>query len=296
MRRFFVIAALVCFSQSPINSQARFVDEAYEEYYEWFHNHSQVSNLYTNGAELYTFTEVFIREDACFESASVVCLPAGFRLVNLFDEMEDPRKDEVNGYHDLWYHVSGTDMSGGYFSGYIWGAFIAKSWQFMDMTGDGDQELAMLGIGQEKRKNHKDFKAEVRIVSHNKLLTKTTIPGLCVFEECASSALLRILKDQPCAGALIVEVSTMTIGCAAGIEKAYLFQTPSGALECVYHAELTTNLQYRNKSFEYAAANGDVVLCRFSHEDEFHNPVWNIKKVKPGANSIAETTQKKSRA
>ncbi|KAA3636357.1 MAG: hypothetical protein DWQ02_08435 [Bacteroidetes bacterium] len=296
MRKFFVIAAIVCFSQSYLFPQVRFVDRAYEDYYQWFHERSQVNNLYSDGAELFTFSEVSVREGACLESETVTCLPMGYRIVNIVDEMEELPKDEINGYHDLWYHVSGSDASGKYFNGYIWGAYIAKSWQFEDVDGDGIKDLAMLGIGDHIRKSTKDINAEIRIVRNGKLLTKTTVPGLCVFEECASSTLLRILKDQPCKGALIVEVSTMTIGCAAGIEKAYYFQTPSGNLERVFHAELTSNRQYRNRSFEYTQPNGDTVLCRFSHDDDQFNPVWNIKKVKSGANSIAETTRKKARA
>ncbi len=296
MRNLFVIAVMFFFAQSLLTAQARFVDQAYEDYFEWFHKNSQVSNLYSDGAELYTFSEVMVREEACMESGTVTCLPAGFRIFNRVDETAEPHKDNINGYHDLWYNVSGTDVYGRYFSGYIWGAFIAKSWQLADVTGDDIVELTMVGIGNHQSKNIKDIQAEVRVVENHRIITKATVPGLCVFEECASSALVRILKDQPCAGALIVEVSTMTIGCAAGIEKVYFYQTPAGDLHRVYHAELTTNRQYRNKSFEVTTPNAGTVLCRFSHEDEQHNPVWNVKKLKSDTNSITETTRKKARA
>jgi hypothetical protein len=296
MRNIFVTAVIFCCCQTLLTAQARFVDQTYEDYYNWFHEKSQVNNLYTDGAELYTFAEVLVREQACMESATVACLPMGFRVLNIFDERADLKKDKINGYHDLWYNVSGTDLSGRYFSGYIWGAFIAKSWQFADVTGDGLRELAMVGIGNHKRKNTKDIKAEVRVVKNHRLVTKAPVPGLCVFEECASSALVRILKDQPCEGALIVEVSTMTIGCAAGIEKVYFYQTPSGDLERIYHVELTTNKLYHNKSFKVNSPDAGTILCRFSHEDEQHNPVWNIKKIESDGNSIAETTRKKARA
>lgn len=296
MRIHFVTAAILCFNLTVAFPQARFVGQENKDFYEWFHSRSQVANLYTNGAELFTFAAVKVNVSPCKESSVTTCLPIGYRLINIVSETEDFTKDEINGYQDLWFHVKGTDPEGNYFNGYVWGAFIAKSWEFSDMTGDGKSELVMLGITSQTRKNMKDINAEIKVVKNGKLWTKTSVPGLCVFEECASSALIRILKDQPCQGALMVEVSTMTIGCEAGIEKAYYFQTPSGELERVFHAEYTTRKQFRNKSFEYTSPNGDIMLCRYDHEDENFNPVWEVKKIKSGENTIAKTTHEKARA
>lgn len=296
MRKYFVIAAVVCLNVSLVQSQARFVDNNYKDYFNWFHEQSQVENLYTDGAELITFSDVNVQAGACLESEIVTHLPIGFKVQNIVEDLGVFPEDEINGYHDLWFQVSGVGNDGTFFTGYIWGADLAKSWQYADVTGDGKKELAMLGISSRTRKNPTDINAEIKIVKDGKVISKTTVSGLCVFEECATSALLRILKDKPCEGAVIVEVSTMTIGCAAGIEKAYFFQTSSGNLEGVFHAELTTKTQFRNIPFEFVDEQGNIILCRFSHEDENFSPVWTTKKLQSKSRTIAKVTQKNARA
>lgn len=296
MKKNFVIVAAFCFSLSFAHSQARFVSHDYEQYFQWFHNQSQVANLYTDGADLFTFSKANLKASPCLQSKTLIHLPIGLKVTNIVDEMEGFKDDEINGYYDHWYHVIGRDTRGNNFEGFIWGAHIAKSWQFSDVTGDGSKEFVMLGVSSKTRKNVKDINAEIKVVKNGEVITKAIVPGLCVFEECASSALIRILKDKPYKGIVIVEVSTMTIGCAAGIEKAYYFQTPSGDLESVYHAELTTKKEYRNKPFEFVDGSGTRVLCRFSHEGANYSPVWEAKIIEPKTKSIAKVTSKKARA
>jgi hypothetical protein len=296
MKKFFVIVAAFCFVLPTAYPQARFVSHDYEQYFQWFHDQSQVANLYTDGAELFTFSKGNLKSSPCQESETLTQLPVGLKLTNIVDELEGFPEDEINGYYDHWYHVMGTDTHGNSFEGFIWGANIAKSWQISDYTGDGNNEFVMLGIASKQRKDMKDINAEIKILKSGKIISRAMVPGLCVFEECASSALIRILKDKPCKGIVIVEVSTMTIGCAAGIEKAYFFRTPSGDLDRVYHAELTTQKQYRNTSFEFVDENGAKVLCKFSHEDDNYSPVWDAKVIQPKTKSIAKVTSKKARA
>ena len=295
MRNYFVLAIIICLNSTSSNAQARFVSHDYKDYYDWFHQRSQVGLLYTNGASLYTFALSKVKAMACTDSETLLRLPIGSKITNIVDISEDFVQDNINGYDDIWFHVKGEDARHQFFEGYIWGADIAKSWQSVDITGDGINEFVLLGISSKKRKRPTDINATLKVLKNGKILSQTTVPGLCLFEECAASSLLRILKDQPVKGAIIIEASTMTIGCTAGVEKVYYFWNATQKLERVFHAEFTTNKQLRNKSFEFRGEEG-LILCRFKHEDKNYNPVWEVKKVDSTQNTIAKTTRKKSRA
>lgn len=278
MKKALLISALI--SAQSIGAQDRFVSPQFEDFYDWFHLQSQVEELYTDNSTLYTFTEkVAVRQGPCASSGAITYLPAGFSVQNIaYADGYYLPEDEIDGYGDIWYHVRGKDAVGQPFVGYIWGAHIAKGWRFEDLNGDGRAEFLMLGISSQARKNLKDIKAEVRILQKGKVIVQEQVPGLCVFEDCGASPLLRVIRSPQ--GFTVVEASTMAIGCWAGIEKAFFYWDGS-QLRRVYHAEYTTHHEFANETFVVNKAGG-AQLCQYSHEDENHMPVWKCKTITAG--------------
>ena len=140
------------------------------------------------------------------------------------------------------------------------------------------RKIVMLGISSKTRKSGRDFHAEVRIAEHGAISSETVIPQLCVFEACSSSPMIRILPNQPLNGSIVFEVSTISLGCWTGIEKAFLLHE-EGTLKRVYHAEYTTQKLFHQQSFKIQSDFGAQV-CKYSHEDEQFNPVWDCKQIK----------------
>ena len=275
MRNILIFAALLTSQLTP--AQQRFVGGDISGYYDWFHERSQVNDLYTNHSTLYIFTETAtVHQGPCQSSAKLTELSHGSPVFNIAyqDEYYLP-EDEINGYNDIWYHVRGKDAQGKSFVGYIWGAEIAKGWRTIDVSGDGRAEFLMLGVSSKKRKEIKDIKAEIRILSDGQLIAMKTVPGLCVFEECGASPLLRVFRTPQ--GFTVVEASTMTVGCWAGLEKAFHYWDGSH-LHRVYHAEFLTNTEFANESFVVNHTSG-TQLCHYSHEDDNHMPVWSCKNI-----------------
>lgn len=236
--------------------------------------------LYVNNATLHIFTDhTKVHFGPCQESKIISSLTIGQPVTNIAYEDDYVPEDVINGYGDMWYHVKGQNADGVAFQGYVWGADIARAWQSAELTGDQQDEFVMLGIASTPRRQPTDINSEIRILHRNRLWYQKLVPGLCIFEECASEAMLRILKD-PQMGFTFFETSTMALGCWAGIEKAYFYWNGS-SLQRVYQAEYTTQKEYANQAFTFSAGT-DVPLqmCRFSHEDENYNPVWKCEVVK----------------
>ncbi len=255
-------------------------------YFSWFHEHSNTVDLYQSGKIIYTFvSNAPIRREACIESTIITKLPIGAPVTNLFDETDDIVWESINGYNDIWHRVKGFDEKGHRFIGYLWGGHIAKAYQPAFVTGDGGEEFVLLGVSSQKRKGIHDTKAELKVVSDNKVIASTTVPDMCLFEECTSDALVRVLTDQPFKGEIMIEASSMTISCATGIEKNY-FSWQGGQLKHVYHSSMPEDRVSKNKSFQYENKN-ETILCRFSHEKADFTPVWSCKRIKKGANTRA---------
>ncbi len=289
MRSILIVAALI--TTQSFNAQPdRFVSNQFSDYYDWFHQRSQAAQLYTHHSTLYTFTQnTEVRQGPCTTAQVITQLPIAHGVQNIAyrDEYYLP-EDEIDGYGDIWYHVQGKDASGRSFNGYIWGAQIARGWRSEDLDGDRRPEFIMLGISSRPRQNLQDIKAEIRIIQNGKLANQQQVPGLCIFEDCASSPLLRIFTTPQ--GFTIIETSTMTVGCWAGIEKAF-FYCNGTQLQRVYHAEYTTKTQFANQAFVVNANNG-AQLCQYSHEDENYMPVWACKTITTGSGraSVAMNT------
>lgn len=281
MRTILIITTIFFATSANCPAQTRLVNADYADYYNWFHQQSQVEQLYSDHTTLYVFGEqTAVHQGPCRTSAVLTQLPIGHAVSNIaYDEYYIP-EDEIDGYGDIWYHVKGKNDKGEAFVGYVWGADIAKGWRKANLSGNKQPEFIMLGISSKARKQPKDIKAEIRIVQNNLLLYQKTIPSLCVFEDCASSPLLRVMENQPFAGQIIIEASTMTIGCFAGIEKAYLYWNGK-TLEHIHQAEYTTEKEYMSKTFVVHTNGKDTgtQLCEFSHEDKNYSPVWKCKAI-----------------
>ena len=284
--RMLLISATLLSIQLPVSqAQEQLVGQDFGDYYEWFNEHSQTEQLYAHNATLHIFTDhTTVHLGPCRDSKVIADLPIGQTVTNIaYDDYYVP-EDQIDGYGDMWYHIRGRNADGGAFQGYVWGAYIAKAWQSVELTGDQHEEFVMLGVASTPRRQPTDINAEIRILHQNKLWYQKLVPGLCLFEECATEAMLRVLKD-PKLGFTFMETSTMTLGCWAGIEKAYFYWNGS-SLERVYQAEYTTKKEYANQTFTVPAGK-DVPLqvCHFSHEDENYDPVWKceVVKAKPAA-------------
>lgn len=273
-----ILLTTILISAQGLQAQERFVGQEYSEFYDWYHQQSQVEELYKDRATLYTFTEqASVRQGPCLSSSLVVQLPIGYRVQNIaHPNSYYLPEDEIDGYNDIWYHVCGKGPDGKAFNGYIWGAQIAKGWRQQDLTGDGEAEFVMLGISSQPRKKPRDINAEIRILQNGRILTQQQVPGLCVFESCAASPLLRILQTPQ--GFTIMETSTVTFGCWAGIEKAF-FSWNGTKLQRVYHAEYTTGHEFYNEPFLVNTPSGSAQLCRYSHEGKDHTPVWKCEQI-----------------
>jgi hypothetical protein len=273
-----ILITTILIAAQGMSAQQRFVDQQFTEFYDWFHQQSQVEALYQDRTTLYTFTDqVTVRQGPCLTSATVTKLPAGYSVQNIaHPNSYYLPEDEIDGYNDIWFHVRGKGPDGRAFNGYIWGAQLAKGWRWQDLDGDGQAEFVMLGISSQPRTKPQDIKAEIRILKNGRLTVQQQVPGLCVFESCAASPLLRIF--QTAQGFTMIEASTATFGCWAGIEKAF-FCWNGNQLQRVYHAEYTTGHEFFNEPFVVTTAAGSAQLCRYSHEGKDHAPVWKCEPI-----------------
>lgn len=290
MKNILLTAGIVALSASFSYNQVRFVSSDKEDFFTWFNQQSQVDRLYKNGTKLYVFgDQVNVHRYPNLRSPVLTVLANGYPVKNIAYPPEGNIPEaRIRGYSDIWYHVSGVDPKGKAFKGYIFGTCIAKGWRTADLDGDGNLETILLGVSSKPRNIVTDINAEIRILQGQQLKYQTTVPGLCVFEECDSSPLLRVLKNHPREGMTIIETSTMTIGCMAGIERAFFYWNGQ-SLERVYHAEYTTNYEWVNAAF-FAKRPGQstAMICRYDGLDKENNPVWECHNNQPTANARAK--------
>lgn len=265
-----------------ISAQTRFVGEEYTRYFEWHNENSQIEKFYTPGAQLYAFGEaVKVYRYPDQRSEVLTKLKDGQAVNNRSDyrNVREIKDGEINGYRDIWFKIR-TDKGT---SGYVFGAQLAKGWRWADLNGDHQKELIMLGVSPSPRKSYSDIRAEVRILQHGQLLYNTPIPGLCVFEECGSSPMLRIIHNQPYQGGIVVEASTMTVGCFTGIERAFFYWN-GRQLESVFHAEYTIDREYDRQAFKVEDPQAvRTMMCNYKKQDQSFNPVWDCREVQTKA-------------
>jgi hypothetical protein len=268
------------------NAQQRFITADYTRYFDWFHEHAQTELLYPRHASLYIFEyETPLMREPCTDSQVLDHLSIGQEVTNLttFSLGNALQEDQIKGYDDLWYPVKTISSKGESIQGYVWGAYLAKGWKHFDLEQDGQTELILLGVSSHPRNIPENIQAEIRILQGPQLLTQVQVPGLCVFEECASSALLRVIPDQPQPGHQIIEASTLTVGCEVSIEKNY-FYWDGVQLKRVMYGELAFEPFQKTESFiseKRLKKNGqyEITECTYAGEDENFFPIWKCEKI-----------------
>ncbi len=263
------------------NAQERFISSDFTRFYDWFHEHAQTELLYTHQATLYIFEyETPIRQSPCLEGEILGHLSIGQKVSNFIPNSDfyTPTEDQINGYDDLWYPVKAHDSHGQEIEGFVWGAHIAKGWRRVDLTFDQEKELILLGISSRPRTEPEDINAEIRILKGDHLLAQQQIPGLCLFEECQSSALLRIIQDSIYPELIVLEASTLTVACDVSIEKNFYYWDGFKLIN-VLSGEFAFNPTYTEKSFTLnrSPSRKGTVSCSLSYLDENFNPVWDFK-------------------
>ena len=276
MKTYLLSSALFSLILTPLLAQERLVDAKHSSYYEWFNQHSKTTHIFQEGATLYTFDEQTLVYRRPSSDASIITkLQIGQRVRNS-SRLDAPLPENTwNGYTDIWLKVKGKDAQGKAFTGFVKGAQLAKTWSFIDVNKDGKKELIMLGISSLKRQKITDIKAELRVVQHKKLRYQKIVPGLCVFEECNSMALVRQVPHEH---RIILEASTITLGCWTAIEKTY-FLWNGNSLDLIYHAEKTTQKVHTKESFAYTTNEKGLNICCYSGEDQNFNPKWACKSI-----------------
>ncbi len=293
MKKLLLIATITTVAHAPVcSSQNRLVGEKFEAYFDWFHQQSQVVNQFTDGATLVIFSPDAKVHTAPIRGSTVLGqLPIGHEVRNHLKETTEFPQDQVDGYGDLWFQVSSCDAHGRKLMGFVWGGDLAKAWKQVRLEGQKEKSLVMLGIPSEPRIEYSDIRAELRTLYQGRLINRKVIPGLCVFEECGSSTLLRTVDNCPRPGLFILEASTLTAGCMSAVEKAFFHWTGQD-WQRFYYAEYTTAAEYANTPFEVSTSAG-VELCRYSHENRQYNPVLSCKQI---PDKSSKTKEKKGRA
>lgn len=279
MKQVLFFAAL--FSIQPATAQSRLVSQEAEDYYAWFQERSQTAGHYVAGTTLRSFSgAATIHEGPCREAAIIGQAGLNKEMVNLGygDDYYLP-EDEINGYGDFWYHVKAVSSSGKKVSGYVWGGDVAKAWAVGDVDGDGKEEHLLLGLASRPRASLKKIEAELKVVGQTgQLVTARILPGLCIFEDCGASVLLRTVHAA--AGFDMIEASTVALGCWAGIEKAY-YSFDGSTLSPAYYAEYTTGTVHYSEPVVVSGKAGAQV-CTFSTEDKSYDPIWSCEPLEKG--------------
>ena len=295
MKTTLLLTAFLAGAACQTAAQTRFVGEDYMRYFEWHNENSQIDKLYTPGAKLYAFgQDVKVYRYPDQHSEVLARLQDGQAVQNRSDyrNVQQIPDGEFNGYRDIWFKVRTANG----IAGYVFGAQLAKGWRWVDLNGDHQEELVMLGVAPSPRRSFSDIRAELRILQGNQLLYNTSIPGLCVFEECASSPMLRILYNQPYEGGIVVEASTMTVGCFTGIERAFFYWN-GRQLESVFHAEYTIDREYDRHAFKVQDPEAvRTMMCSYKNQDQSFNPVWDCREIQTKAPAAPDVKKATARA
>jgi hypothetical protein len=156
----------------------------------------------------------------------------------------------------------------------VWGGFLAKSWQYFDLEGDGTKELIALGLSTNTRQAPEDIRASLKIIGNGKLLKELELEGICLFEDCGASSLLRIF-DFNTSGQIVFEASVFTVGCLTGIDKA-LVAWDGQELLLIHRGEYTTGQTYASNPL-YLRQATQTQICFYKDENQSFNPVWNCR-------------------
>ncbi|MBP9873143.1 MAG: hypothetical protein KBC60_03850 [Haliscomenobacter sp.] len=248
----------------------------YSRFYDWFHQRAQAAALCTGQSELLIFNEgTKVMSQPSEKSAVLALLPMNSTVTNLAYPDGFIPQSSRKGYSDIWHKVKGKTAEGKPFTGFVWGGDIAKGWRKTDLDGDGALEIVTLGLSPSPRAELTDIRAELRVIKQGKLLARKEIKGLCLFKDCDTSPLLRILTDPAHPEVRFFEASTLFEGCETGMERAF-FLWDGREIQLIYHAEFLTKTVFQKGKAVIKAEGSELPLrtCRFSHINASFEPVW----------------------
>mgnify|MGYP000249883894 CR=1 FL=1 len=258
---------------SQSSAQVQYTGEEYRDYYDWFHQYSQTPDFYLDGTTLITFQDnVPLRTAPSVDSKTQVNLPIGKAVTNIYVPVEDAVFSMQNGYLDQWFHVETCSANRNVVEGYVWGGHLAKSWNYFQAPGDKEPSLLALGLSDENRQQPEDIKASLKIIRNGEQAQALTLKGICLFEQCAASSLLRVFDLSEKAPQWIFEASIFSTGCLTGVDKA-LISWDGNEMHLVHQAEYTTGHTYTSNPF-YIRNSEQTQICYYQNENEAYEPVW----------------------
>lgn len=258
---------------SQTSAQVRYSGEEYRDYYDWFHQYSQTPDFYLDGTTLITFQdETPLRKAPSAKSEAQMSLPIGKAVTNIYVAVEDAVFSTLNGYLDQWFLVETCSADRNVVRGYVWGGHLAKSWNYFQTPGEKEPSLIALGLSNQQRRQPEDIKASLKIIQNGQQTGEVTLNGMCLFEQCAASSLLRVFDFSEKASLWMFEASIFSTGCLTGVDKA-LISWDGNELYLVHQAEYTTGYTYASNPF-YLRASNQTQICYYQDENEAYEPVW----------------------
>lgn len=272
-----LISLLPLFALSPsVFSQVRYTGEDYRDYYEWFHQYSQTPDFYTDGSQLISFVEdAPVRNSPSENSKQLGTLKLGQLVTNILVSVETAVFSVQQGYREQWFRIETCTRDGNVFTGYVWGGHLAKSWQYFDLEGKGKNAIILLGLSDQQRQAPEDISAALKIVKDNRAISTIQLDGICLFEDCSASSLLRVFDFKETHHTIVFESSIFTAGCLTGIDKV-LVAWDGNQLQLIHRAEYTTGQTYANNPL-YLRQATQTQVCYYKSENSTYDPVWNCR-------------------
>ncbi|MEL6972505.1 MAG: hypothetical protein AAFO02_20230 [Bacteroidota bacterium] len=261
------------------DAQVRYTGEEYRDYYQWFHEFSQTPDFYKDGTTLLTFIEdTPLYKTPSPKGQPEMRLPLGKVVTNIAIPVEEVEFTVVNGYSDQWFLVETCSPTRNVVQGYVWGGHLAKSWRFFQAPDQPQHSnLIALGLASDVRQRPEDIKASLKVINKGYKEAEVILDGFCLFEDCASSSLLRTFDYSDRAPMWIFEASAFTTGCLTGVDKA-LVSWNGEEMRLVYQAEYTTGHTYASHPF-YLKGEATTQICHYQSENEQYDPVWACRTI-----------------
>jgi hypothetical protein len=251
------------------HTQIRYSGEKYNAYSQWFH--LQVEK---DDDRLISFLDqapVYERPDS--RSKIITNLALGEAVIAAVTPYEIQVTEVINGFRDSWVKINICDAKGTYLQAYVWSGHLAKNWQYYDIDNDGHLELIALGSTTNLRQSNDHIAAELRVIKNKRLSSSVQLPGFCLFDDCKSNSILRVLNVGT--QLRVLEASVFTQGALSGIDKALIIWE-NNTLRLVHRAEFITGHEYQNDPVYYQH-NNTVRICHYKGENDTFDPVWNCK-------------------
>jgi hypothetical protein len=281
MKTYFATLFILSVSCQSISAQVRYTATASRNYSEWFKQYSQTPDFKLAGAELLAFVkDAPVRTAPLLKAKIKGQLEPGQRVKNLTTSTMDITYATQNGYRDQWLLVEACDNASNSYTGYVWGGHLAKSWCYFDLEGDGEQELIALGLSDRQRQAPEDIRASLKIIRHAQVSEAIELEGICLFEDCGASSLLRVFDFGTTQRTTLFEATIFSKGCLSGIDKA-LVAWDGQQLQLIHRAEYTTGHTYASNPL-YLRQPTQTQICYYKSENSQYDPVWNCRTLEEG--------------